>query len=75
MRLRAFFASLVLTTLLGLLPSCVTIAPYQRELLARPSMNPDEFESSEGGFQAHVFQSREGAAGGLGTTGGGCGCN
>lgn len=75
MRLRAILAALVLTSFVGLLPSCVSVAPYQRELLARPAMNPGDYEATEGGFQAHVFQSREGAAGGLGTTGGGCGCN
>ncbi len=53
---------------------CVTVAPYQRGILARPSMNTD-FEQTEGAFRAHVHESREGATGGFGTTGGGCGCN
>jgi hypothetical protein len=53
---------------------CVTVAPYQREYLSRASM---EFgrEDGETAFRAHVHDSREGATGGHGSTGGGCGCN
>lgn len=53
---------------------CVTVAPYQREYLASPAMSGD-LEEGESEFQAHVFDSREGATGGHGSTGGGCGCN
>jgi len=68
-------ASLLLPCLLLLgLAGCVTVAPYQREYLASPAMNA-ELEEGEGDFQAHVFDSREGATGGHGSTGGGCGCN
>ncbi|MBN8612988.1 MAG: DUF4266 domain-containing protein [Deltaproteobacteria bacterium] len=56
------------------LSGCVTVAPYQRGLLSRPAMSTD-FEASESGFRAHVHDSREGATGGYGSTGGGCGCN
>lgn len=56
------------------LSGCVTVAPYEREYLATPAMNA-ELEGGEGDFQAHVFDSREGATGGHGSTGGGCGCN
>jgi hypothetical protein len=52
----------------------VTVAPYQRGLLTRPAMST-EFESTETSFRAHVHDSREGATGGFGSTGGGCGCN
>lgn len=66
--------SLVLA-LLGLtLAGCVTVHPYQREHLTNPAMDV-EIEQGEGEFQAHVFDSREGATGGHGSTGGGCGCN
>ena len=37
-------------------------------------MDPSTEEGGSG-FQAHVFDSREGATGGHGSTGGGCGCN
>ncbi len=53
---------------------CVTVHPYERELLARPSLDPSS-EDGEGGFWAHVHDSREGATGGHASTGGGCGCN
>jgi Domain of unknown function (DUF4266) len=54
--------------------ACVTVHPYQREYLARPSMDTST-EEGESGFRAHVHDSREGATGGHGSTGGGCGCN
>ncbi len=53
---------------------CVSVAPYAREDLSRPGMD----ESRDGNathFRAHVHDSREGATGGHGSTGGGCGCN
>ena len=64
--------------LVGLLLLCVgacgTVAPYQREDLARPCMDLSG-ETSEIAFRAHVHDSREAATGGHGSTGGGCGCN
>lgn len=65
---------LALAGLSASLSGCVTVAPYQRGILARPAMSTD-FEASESGFRAHVHDSREGATGGFGSTGGGCGCN
>ena len=53
---------------------CVTVHPYERELLALPSMDGAS-EAGETSFRAHVADSREGATGGHGSTGGGCGCN
>ena len=53
---------------------CGHVSPYEREYLSRPSMELDR-ESTEYEFKAHVHDSREGAAGGHGSTGGGCGCN
>lgn len=57
-----------------LLGGCVHVAPYEREDLARPGMDMS-LESGETAFRAHVHDSREGATGGHGSTGGGCGCN
>jgi hypothetical protein len=54
--------------------SCVTVHAYERGYLARPSMDTSS-EEGESGFRAHVHDSREGATGGHGSTGGGCGCN
>jgi len=56
------------------LTGCVTVAPYQREDLTRPGMDV-ESEDGERHFRSHVHDSREGATGGAGSTGGGCGCN
>jgi hypothetical protein len=53
---------------------CATVSPYQREFLARPAMDFAR-EDDETAFRAHVHDSREGATGGHGSTGGGCGCN
>src|SRR5262249_61843707 len=50
-----------------------TVKPHQRELLADKIMqldaDPQEREAEE-----HVLANREGAIGGTGTSGGGCGC-
>jgi hypothetical protein len=50
------------------------VKPYERDRLADPIMllDPDPVSSS---FMQHVFESREGARGGEGAAGGGCGCN
>lgn len=71
--MRRVLASCVLLVS-GLLSGCVSVAPYEREYLASPAMNA-ELEEGEGEFSSHVFDSREGATGGHGSTGGGCGCN
>ena len=50
------------------------VKPYERDNLADPIMSftPDPVSSS---YIHHVYESREGARGGLGSAGGGCGCN
>lgn len=66
---------LLFCTLLGaLLTGCVHVAPYEREYLTRPGMDLSR-EGMATHFKAHVHDSREGATGGHGSTGGGCGCN
>lgn len=59
---------------LGALSGCATIHPWERERLSRPDM---ELSSSPELMQAegHATEVREGAIGGLGGSGGGCGCN
>ena len=56
------------------LAGCATVAPYEREDLASPAMDVSA-EAPEQEFTAHVFDAREGATGGGGSAGGGCGCN
>ena len=54
--------------------ACAHVAPYEREDLAKPAMTPTH-ERNETAFRSHVHDSREGATGGSGSTGAGCGCN
>jgi hypothetical protein len=66
--------SLLLVLAAGLLAfasGCVKVAPYERGMLAHPTMTADEISI---GLDGHVRAVSEGAAGGLGG-GGGCGCN
>jgi hypothetical protein len=49
---------------------CTPVRPYQRELLALPSMSFDDDPAAQ-----HVFESREGSSGAYGSIGSGCGCN
>jgi hypothetical protein len=53
---------------------CVRVKPYQREDLSRRTMISDR-EPGEARFDGHARASREGAEGGDGAAGGGCGCN
>ena len=66
--------ALLLVVLAVALAACVRIKPYQREILAKPTMNlaGDPYEDL---LDQHMLEAREGAAGGQGSAGGGCGCN
>ena len=50
------------------------VKPYERDRLADPIMflNADPVSSA---YLQHVYEAREGARGGEGAAGGGCGCN
>ena len=48
--------------------------PWEKGELARPSMRFDGDPLAARGTQ-HIYQSKEGAAGGGAVGGGGCGCN
>lgn len=67
---RLAIALLTLLTIGG----CVRVRPHERENLARRSMVSDR-EAAEARFKQHERGSREGADGGTGEPGGGCGCN
>ena len=64
----------VLALLACALGGCATVAPYERERLAKPDMelarNPDAAAGEE-----HAVNYREGSTGAMGASGGGCGCN
>ena len=64
------FVSLILVLATG----CVTVQPYEREVLARPDMQLDS-NAALGHAEGHAIEVREGSSGGLGGGGGGCGCN
>ena len=53
---------------------CATVAPYERERLAKEDMelarDPDAASGEE-----HATAYREGSSGAMGASGGGCGCN
>lgn len=69
---------LLMSVLLAGLSACGPIEPwvkpYERDRLADPIMafDPDPVSTA---YIHHVFEAREGARGGEGSAGGGCGCN
>jgi len=60
----------------ALLGACASAGPkpWERDLMARPEMALDA-AAIEGAIDDHIYFSKEGATGGRGTGGGGCGCN
>jgi hypothetical protein len=66
--MRLFLFAMVLSA------GCVVVKPFQREYLSERAMRPAS-EATEDRFRAHWQESREGATGGFGAAGGGCGCN
>ena len=50
------------------------VKPYEREHIADPIMSFTRNPASNA-YMQHVFETREGARGGTGAVGGGCGCN
>ncbi|MBE7449115.1 MAG: DUF4266 domain-containing protein [Kofleriaceae bacterium] len=65
----AFAATLYLAT-----AGCAVVRPHERQNLARRTMTEDR-QPGHGRFIQHQTGSREGADGGTGEPGGGCGCN
>jgi len=63
-----------LILLLFALGACASVKPYERGLLAQPKMQLDPNPDSSR-LENHVYDYREGATGGYGSVGGGCGCN
>lgn len=73
-RLRHSTVLILLATALAAAAGCARVKPYQREYLARPAMVSDR-DPGQMRFSQHQTGSREGADGGTGEPGGGCGCN
>ncbi|MCH8306719.1 MAG: DUF4266 domain-containing protein [Gammaproteobacteria bacterium] len=80
MRMKAtlIFRLLLPILLLAGLSACGPIEPwvkpYERDRLADPIMSLD-LDPVSTAYMQHVFEAREGARGGEGSAGGGCGCN
>jgi Domain of unknown function (DUF4266) len=57
-----------------LLSSCTTVQPWEKDLLAKPSMAliTSKIDSA---LDEHIYFSKEASLGGQGVGGGGCGCN
>jgi len=55
-------------------PGCAVVRAHQRGHLAKRAMTDDR-DPGEARFAGHERGSREGAEGGAGQPGGGCGCN
>ena len=70
-RLRHLIA-VVLVVTLG--PGCAAVRPHERQNLARRSMTADK-DAGQSRFDQHRNGAREGADGGTGEPGGGCGRN
>ncbi len=66
----------VLFIVMVLLAGCSSmgVEPWQRDLLAKDSMQPvpNYFENF---YDEHIYFSKEASSGGQGVGGGGCGCN
>ena len=78
MNVKAISKVLVSIALLASLSGCGGIEPwvkpYERDRLADPIMALDPAPVSSS-YIKHVYEAREGARGGEGAAGGGCGCN
>lgn len=68
------FALFAGALLLPLVSGCAHVAPWERDILADPRMQPDT-EGVQQGIDEHIYFSKEASSGGNGFGGGGCGCN
>ena len=71
---RTFLAMLLIAGLSACGPIEPWVKPYERDKLADPIMALDD-DSVSTSYIQHVYEAREGARGGEGAAGGGCGCN
>jgi hypothetical protein len=65
---------LLIILLIFALSACASVKPWEREHLADKIMQFDA-DKEEFAWELHMFPAREGASGGYGGPGGGCGCN
>jgi hypothetical protein len=68
---------LLLLAILAAVGGCATLEPpkpWEKGQLAKPEMQFDH-DRLDARVQVHIYTSKEGASGGYGVGGGGCGCN
>jgi hypothetical protein len=70
--IRRSFPFVIAVGLLALAAGCAPVRAIDRGRLAHPTMTAEELSF---GLDGHVRAVSEGAMGGLGGAGGGCGCN
>ena len=70
---RRLGAVLLGLTLLGGCGS-LGVQPWERDLLSEPGMTPGD-DVVMSALDEHIYFSKEASTGGLGSGGGGCGCN
>ncbi len=76
-RIRRVLSGALMLAILSAAGGCTLIQPvaaWEKGTLARPDMT-FEGDRLESKFGEHIYASKEGAAGGTGVGGGGCGCN
>ena len=78
MKIKAFARFLLVISVLAGTAGCSNfepwVKPYERDRLADPIMALD-MDPVSSSYLMHVYEAREGARGGEGAAGGGCGCN
>jgi len=72
--MRGIYSLVILSLLLSGCAIEPWVQPYERANLADPIMSFSRDPVSSA-YRKHVFEAREGARGGEGSQGGGCGCN
>ena len=73
MKLKAFTLTTFLLSTGIVISGCTSVAPWERGNLAKPEMALDPYPL-QSTLRAHNYGSREAAAGGNASQGGGCGC-
>lgn len=71
---KSYLKYLVPVLLLSALSGCQSVEPWEKSGFAHYTMKPDRDPIAQG-LAEHTYVSREGALGGRGIGGGGCGCD
>jgi hypothetical protein len=73
---RALGLAFAFAFVLGAVGGCASLGvqPWERGILSQPGMTPGE-DVVMSALDEHIYFSKEASTGGLGSGGGGCGCN